>query len=219
MKINKSILVVLMITCLFLAIMGLSGCDGTKIKNILVDTSDAEMVFEVGAEFNAENIVVFAKQSNGKNVRIPTEEYNVSTPDISSAGEKTVTVTYKEMSVDYKINVVVRQEAAKFKGNITSGLGAGNTITFEADFICYNTLRWELWYKDNPNNPNSYGKKDSGKYKLANGVYSMILTTHTASTTIDDTSAVSFEYVGVALPIMGGMITGTFYGTLTLVTA
>lgn len=220
MKIKRILYSVLITVCLLLTFIGLAACGGTDIKSISVDTGEADLVFEVGTEFNANNIKVIAKQGNGNSVRIATEDYAVSEVDVSTTGEKTVTVTYKEFTATYKINVVVLEVAATFSGDITCGTGAGNTVTFPADFKCYNTLKWEIWYKANPQTTNTYKMHESGKYKISNGVYSIIMSLSTETTTSDSTG-VWFRFTSPSMPYQETTFStsrGPFTGILTLVT-
>lgn len=198
----------------------LIGCGGSGAGDLVVDTENVDMVFEVGTKFNADNLVVYAKHNDGKNVRISSDEYEITVPDTATAGEKTVTVTYGELTTSYTVSVVVKEQTAVFKGTITSGLGAGETMSYEAEFKCYNTLTWELWYTDYKPEPKpvdgTYGIKDSGRYKLKNGEYTMMLTTKTEQAVRDSSGKVSFFYLGVGLSVYGGQKNGTFYGTLVL---
>jgi len=83
-------------------------CQTCTLTGITLNTSSVTKTFVKGATFNYDNLVVTANYSdcNSKTVT-PT---NVSTPDMSSTGEKTVTVSYtedgEEKTATYKINVV-----------------------------------------------------------------------------------------------------------------
>ena len=131
--------------CAVFAAFATVGCGSSTLG---VDTSGAVTVFAVGDTFSSDGIVVYEKQSDGKNVRVPRDGYTVSEPDMSTAGEKTVTITAGEQTVTYTISVVVPEVTATFAGDITGGLGGGATITYHVEFRCYNTFEWELWYYD-----------------------------------------------------------------------
>ena len=206
-NIRRSLIIIMAISISLFSL--LAGCGGNDV--LAVDTSNATTVFEVGAEFSSDGLVVYNKKPNGDNIRIKKTDYTISTPDMTTVGEKTITVTFGENTVTYKINVVVPEVVATFKGDIVAGLG---------DFLCYNTNKWELCYADtHPALPGrgSYGVKDSGSYKVIDGNYSIVLTTNTAVSSKDATSGeVTFSYTGVGLPIAGGLLTGTFNGVMTL---
>ncbi|HIW03012.1 MAG TPA: bacterial Ig-like domain-containing protein [Candidatus Protoclostridium stercorigallinarum] len=217
-KIKYAVIMALLVACLVMSAAALVACGGTGANELTVDTEDAAVVFEVGTEFSSEGIVVYTKQG-GKNVRISSDEYEITAPDTSAVGEKTVTVTYGDLKATYTVSVVVKEQTAVFTGTITSGLGAGETMSYPAEFKCFNTMTWELWYEDyrrEPGDTGEYSMKDSGRYKLKDGVYTMMLTTKTEDTVTDSEGNVSFFYMGVTLPVYGGQKNGTFYGTLTL---
>ena len=215
-KIKFGVIAVLLVVCIACT-AAVAGCGGgSKLE---VDTTKAVTIFEVGEEFSYDGIVVYEKQGDGKNVRVPESEYTVSSPSTSTEGTKTVTITYGEQTVSYDISVVVPEVVATFTGSITAGLGVGNTMSYDAEFRCYNTLKWELWYNDgHPAIPGvgSMSVKDSGRYTVDNGVYTIVMETTTKTTVTDADGKVSFSYTGVGLPLAGGLMTGTFNGTLTL---
>lgn len=77
------------------------------LSSISLDTSSAQKEFDVDDTFNYEGLVVTAHYSDSTSEKVtPT---NVSTPDMTSAGEKTVTVSYTEEGVtktaEYTITV------------------------------------------------------------------------------------------------------------------
>ena len=68
-----------------------------SLDSITLDTSDAPTTFNVGDDFSYEGLTVTAYYDDGTDdIVTPT---SVSTPDLSSAGQKTVTVTYTESDV------------------------------------------------------------------------------------------------------------------------
>ena len=167
-----------------------------------------DTVFEVGAEFNFDNLVVYEKKG-GENERIKKDEYKVSAPDMSTAGKKTVTVTYGDLTATYEIEVVVKAVVATFTGNVAFGLGGGRSMEFPSELKCYNTLEWEIA------SPGMY--TDSGEYTLKNGVYTMSMGSGAKiSTTKDADGKVTFSYEGFGISLMGGRLTANGHGILTL---
>lgn len=225
MKITKNILHVLLLSCLFFTTMGMTGCSG--FKSISVDTEEAFLVFEVGKEFNTTGIKITGKQDNGQSIELSADECKISRPDISTVGEKTVTVTHKRKPVSYKINVVARKVTAIFKGDIYLTNAIGPTyLVLSADFICYNTLDWELWYIPDGINAQAaavqqYAIRETGRYRLSNGVYSMYLLSG-LEVTESAGGEVTFRYGGYLPAVMDAQLvattSGIFIGKLTLIT-
>jgi len=74
-----------------------SSSSEKALDSITLDTSDAPTTFNVGDTFSYEGLSVTANYDDGSDdIVTPT---NVSTPDLSSAGQKTVTVSYTEGGV------------------------------------------------------------------------------------------------------------------------
>lgn len=207
MKKNASKFIIIMALVLGLALsVALVGCGG--VKEISLDTSAVDTVFEVGSEFNSDNLVVFVKKG-GTNERIKKDEYKVSAPDMSAAGKKTVTVAYGEITATYEIEVVVKAVVATFTGKVTFGLGSGNIQECNAELKCYNTLKWEI------SSPEVF--TDGGKYTVKDGVYTMTMGSGAKlSTTVDNGGNVTFGYEGFGISINGGKKTANGHGILTL---
>ncbi len=187
--------------------VALVGCGG--VKEIALDTSAVATVFEVGTEFDSDNLVVYAK-NGGTNERIKKDEYTVSAPDMSEAGKKTVTVTYGEITATYEIEVVVKAVVATFTGDVSFGLGGGRVMDFASEFKCYNTLEWEIVGAGGI-------YSDSGKYTVKDGVYTMTMSSGSnISTTVDADGKVTIGYEGFGIKLMGGMLTANGHGILTL---
>ncbi len=204
-SVNKFIAATALVLGLILSV-ALVGCGG--VKEIALDTSAVATVFEVGAEFNSDNLVVYAK-NGGTNERIKKDEYKVSVPDMSTEGKKTVTVTYGEITATYEIEVVVKAVVATFMGNVTFGLGGGRSMDFMSELKCYNTLEWEI------SSPGMY--TDSGEYTLKDGVYTMLMGSGAKiSSEKGDDGKITVGYEGFGIKLMGGRLTANGHGTLTL---
>lgn len=73
------------------------------LSSISLDTSNVQTTFTIGDTFNSTGLVVTANYSNADSeVVTPT---SISSPDMSSTGSKTVTVTYLTVSNTYTITV------------------------------------------------------------------------------------------------------------------
>ncbi len=127
------------------------------LDSITLDTSDAPTTFDVGDTFSYEGLSVTANYDDGSSdIVVPT---SVSTPDMSTAGQKTVTVTYTEGGVTknatYTITVnavvltsieVSNAETAYYVGDtfvkptVTATFSNGSTsdVTNSATFSGYN---------------------------------------------------------------------------------
>ena len=89
-KAKYAFIAALAAVCIAFTAFAAVGCGGSTLE---VDTSGTVTIFAVGDEFSSDGIVVYEKQSDGKNVRVPRDGYTISEPDMSTAGEKTVTIT------------------------------------------------------------------------------------------------------------------------------
>lgn len=78
-----------------------------ELTGIELNTDKVQKEFVIGSTFNYDGLVVTASYSNCGSKTVTPK--SVSTPDMSAAGKKTVTVTYEENSVSktatYEINV------------------------------------------------------------------------------------------------------------------
>ena len=72
------------------------------IESISVSSMKTE--FKVGDEFSTEGLKVKVNYKNGTSEEVTTG-FTTSKPDMSKEGEQTVTVTYQDVSVTYKINI------------------------------------------------------------------------------------------------------------------
>ncbi len=69
-----------------------------------ISVSGMKTEFKVGEEFSTEGLKVKVNYKNGTSEEITTG-FTVSKPDMNKEGEQTVTVTYKDISTSYKINI------------------------------------------------------------------------------------------------------------------
>lgn len=73
-----------------------------ELTGITLNTDNVQKVFNVGDTFTSEGLVVTANYSNCDS---KTVEASVQAPDMTTAGEKTVVVTYQDQTESYKITV------------------------------------------------------------------------------------------------------------------
>lgn len=108
------------------------GSASTKtLSSISLNTSGATTSFEVGDTFSSAGLVVTAHYSDASSVTVtPT---SVSSPDMSSAGTKTVTVTYTDSygtaSATYEITVSSGGSTDTYTYKLVTGsLSAGDEV-------------------------------------------------------------------------------------------
>lgn len=87
------------------ALITLVAC-GAATDNITLNTDDVQKTFNIDETFTSEGLVVIAHLSNGAEKEISLDDCEISTPDMSSAGLKSVNVIYDGTSATYKISVV-----------------------------------------------------------------------------------------------------------------
>lgn len=72
---------------------------------ISADTSAAVTQFSTGAAFTTDGLVINATKLDGSQESVPVDDCLIIAPDMTTEGEKTVTVYYGRLSASYKINV------------------------------------------------------------------------------------------------------------------
>lgn len=100
------------------------------LDHISVDASGAKTSFEVNEAFSSEGIVVTAHYDNSTSKEVtPT---SVSSPDMTSIGEKTVTVSYTEGEVtktaEYQIQVTAPKAKWTVEFNSNGGSGTMDSV-------------------------------------------------------------------------------------------
>lgn len=73
--------------------------------SLSVDASAAKTEYIMGEEFSSEGIVITATTRTGNQVTISAEDCDISTPDLSTMGAKTVLIKYEKVSASYTVNV------------------------------------------------------------------------------------------------------------------
>ncbi len=108
MKHRRAILVILaLLTVVMMAAFGMAACttSSATLVSISVDASGAKTDFEVGDTFTAAGLKVTAVYDDESKANVPLADCEISSPDMATAGSKTVTVTYKEKTASYGITV------------------------------------------------------------------------------------------------------------------
>ena len=108
---------------------------GTLVLESISVNAPTIKQYDVGQAFDPTGLEVIAHYSNGTTQVIPAGQYTLSEPDMSTAGEKTVTVTYKDKTATFTIKV--GKDAAKGCGSSIVGCGSimAMIATFGVAFI------------------------------------------------------------------------------------
>ena len=93
---------------------------GSKVLTGISVTGPTIKQYDVGAKFNPAGLVVTANYSDGSSVVLSEGQYTLSEPDMSTAGEKTITVTYQDKTATFTIKVG-KEEAKKGCGGSITG--------------------------------------------------------------------------------------------------
>lgn len=116
-KILVAILVLSMVLFAFVA------CDSDQVESIEMYSTPTIVEYDVGEELSlaGSKIMVMYKNGTGMSMDIEASMVDLSTIDMSTVGEKTVTVTYEGHSVTFKIKVV---DLSALKTNAINELNA-----------------------------------------------------------------------------------------------
>lgn len=109
-----------------------SGSTAPTLSSISLNTTNATTSFSVGDTFSYAGLVVTAHYSDDSSETV-SSGYTVSTPDMSTAGNKTITVTYSTVSTTYTITVTASGGTATTSYElVTTGLSAGDQVVIVA---------------------------------------------------------------------------------------
>jgi len=135
-------------------ILGGGGGGDKTVSSIEVTTKPTKTSYNIGDTFDKTGMVVTAKYNDG------TEEavtgYSTSGFSSTTEGEKTITVTYKEKTADFKVTVGAKQAVGKPSAN-----PAGGTLVAKGTLITLTTATTEadIYYTTNGNNPTKSSTK------------------------------------------------------------
>ncbi len=115
MKIKKKKYTLFALVCTVLLSLCalLCGCGGNgdekppekEVASVVLDTTNADLVFDVGDEFTANGLLVKAIHTDGSETPVFAADCTLSAPDMAQRGVKTVTVAYAEKTAEYQITV------------------------------------------------------------------------------------------------------------------
>lgn len=92
-----------LILLVVLVCLTLTACAKNKLIGITLNTEKAQTEFFVGDAFTYNGLVVTANYSKSESQMVA--DFTISRPDMTTVGNKTVTVTYMDMTADYQITV------------------------------------------------------------------------------------------------------------------
>lgn len=149
-----------------------SGSTEPTLTSISLDTSNVTTQFQVNSTFNYKGLVVTAHYSDSTSSTVtPT---SVSTPDMSTTGNKTVTVIYLTASNTYQITVTAAA-ATSINATVSKTYYVGDTISSS-----------DITVKDNLNNDvNSFTFANDGyQFTYADAASGGALTNKTFTNTV-----------------------------------
>lgn len=117
----KKILVAILV--LSMTLFAFVACDSDQVESIELVKAPTVVEYDVGSELSLTGSVLKIKFKNGNEMTgdIESSMVNLNEIDMTTIGEKTVTVTYKGHSFTFKINVV---DLATLKTNAINELNA-----------------------------------------------------------------------------------------------
>lgn len=200
------------------------------LSSITLDTTNVQMVFDLGDTFNYDNLVVTAHYSDSStDVVSPT---SVSSPDMSSAGTKTITVAYQSQTATYKITVnKVLTNISLDTSSVKKTFNVGDTFTYSGLVVTahYNDSSSDTiaagYTVSTPNMSTSGPKEVTVTYNGKTATYNISVTEEgstTASVIIQDyasahswVNGTQYENVNIDSNITatadGGANTGKYY--------
>ena len=120
-----------------------SGSSDPTLTSITLNTTNVTTSFEVGDTFNYTGLVVTAHYSDSSSEVISTG-YTVSSPDMSTSGQKTITVVYSGVQATYTITVTGTSPQPSGDYSLTSGSPYMNGVPYKMYF--YSTNKSNNYY-------------------------------------------------------------------------
>ena len=120
------------------------------LTSITLNTDNVEKTFNVGDTFSYTGLVVIGHYSDSTSETI-SSGYEVSTPDMSSAGTKTVTVSYGGQDATFTITVSNVNVTGVLLNKSTTSLAVGSTETLTATITPSNATNKNVtWTSSSP---------------------------------------------------------------------
>ena len=191
-----------------------SGSQTATLDSISLDTSDAPTTFNVGDDFSYEGLSVTAYYDDGTDdIVTPT---NVSTPDLSSAGQKTVTVSYTEGGVTKTATYTITVNAVTLESIEVSD---AKTAYYVGDTFVKPTVT--ATYSNGSTSDVTSSATFSG-YNLSNAGNQTVSVSYTNGTTVNTSYSITVTALAVTSIEVSGQTTSfsvgdtfSFGGTVT----
>lgn len=113
---------------------GTETVDPPELTAISADTKNAEVIFDLNDEFSSDGLLIRTEYSDGTFGAVFPSDCTVTAPDLSTHGEKSVTVAYSEKVCEYK--VFVREIS-----HITVETGAAPVVFQSGDEFVYEGIK------------------------------------------------------------------------------
>ena len=106
-----------LLLCMFVLTMSvMAACGGVQLKGIRVDNDTVVREVYIDDTYDTSDIEVYADYSDDTSVLIDNEELEFSTLDTSTAGEKTLTITYQGKTCTVTVTVLVNPDQIAITG-------------------------------------------------------------------------------------------------------
>ena len=110
-KLNKTL--TMLVAVLLVVVMAFAACKPETpdnpteptVESIAVDTTGAKTVFAYGEKFSTDGLKVTATMSDGTTKDVPLADCQISTPEMTKPGTRSVAVRYEGKSTRYTITV------------------------------------------------------------------------------------------------------------------
>ncbi|MBP5479176.1 MAG: bacterial Ig-like domain-containing protein, partial [Bacteroidaceae bacterium] len=143
-----------------------SGQPVKELSSISVSGTPEE--FKVGDSFNRKGMTVTANYSDNTTVDV-TDKASFTSPDMTTAGEKTVTVTYDDKTTSYKINVAENTSTSSIANTVETAYTTAEAINL---IKAGNDLDTKVYVKGTVSKVDSYNSKyKSITYWLDNNTF------------------------------------------------
>lgn len=138
-----------LLLCMFVLTMSvMAACGGVQLKGIRVDNDTVVREVYIDDTYDTSDIEVYADYSDDTSVLIDNEELEFSTLDTSTAGEKTLTITYQGKTCTVTVTVLVNPDQIAITGisvnqeSLKTELVVGQTLdlTNVEVYVDYNDL-------------------------------------------------------------------------------
>jgi hypothetical protein len=118
MRNNKLIFKLLLVVMLcILSLATLSGCGGEEVSELFISTKEApRATYVAGQELDlSTGKLTYILNGEESDLPLTAEGVSVSGYNKNQLGEQTVTVSYMEMTAEFKVNVIPRIKAESFE--------------------------------------------------------------------------------------------------------